>query len=351
MAGKLQNEDFKTETELVSAGGSKDQLLNDTKIYVTGNGINKTLDDAIADGDLGGGGGGGTATEISFQASRTTNQSITTSAETDVVYTNTSGAAFASFDNTGGNFNTTTGIFTVPVGGAGTYFFKAQASLGSAINENYTMRFRDAGTNDLLGQSAAEHDAPNTLHVSTLVELTDGQTVKVTIDSTSDTSYSLQAPTYWSGFRVIDTSAGGSSFTPVTFAAYRSSNQSVTSTAITLIELDSVDVDSDSGWNGGTYTYTIPSDGVWQIQLAVATTSFTSNELLQARMNVNGALRAAEFHSTASGNSHSSLSKVLTLTAGDEITFNAKSAVDTSWNIGGDANGANTYASVIKISD
>lgn len=58
MAGKLQNEDFKTETELVNAGGSKSQLLNDTKVYVTANSINKTLDDAIIDGDIGGGGSG-----------------------------------------------------------------------------------------------------------------------------------------------------------------------------------------------------------------------------------------------------------------------------------------------------
>ena len=54
-AGYLQNEDFKTEAELLGAGGSVSQLLNDTKIYVTGNGINKTLDDAIVDGDIGGG--------------------------------------------------------------------------------------------------------------------------------------------------------------------------------------------------------------------------------------------------------------------------------------------------------
>ena len=56
MAGKLQNEDFKTEAELTGAGGAKSQLLNDTKIYITADSINKTLDDAITDGDIGGGG-------------------------------------------------------------------------------------------------------------------------------------------------------------------------------------------------------------------------------------------------------------------------------------------------------
>lgn len=56
-AGRLQNSDFMTEAELTGAGGSVSQLLNDSKIYITGAGINKTLDDAIADGDIGGGSG------------------------------------------------------------------------------------------------------------------------------------------------------------------------------------------------------------------------------------------------------------------------------------------------------
>lgn len=54
MAGTIQNEDVKSEAELISAGGAKAQLINDTKIYVTSGTINKTLDDAIADGDISG---------------------------------------------------------------------------------------------------------------------------------------------------------------------------------------------------------------------------------------------------------------------------------------------------------
>ena len=52
--GLLQNEDHKTEAELVAAGGTKAQLLNDSKIYITAKSIFKTLDDAITDGDIGG---------------------------------------------------------------------------------------------------------------------------------------------------------------------------------------------------------------------------------------------------------------------------------------------------------
>jgi hypothetical protein len=56
MAGRLQNEDFKTQAELIAAGGAKAQLLNDTKVYVTANSINDTLDQAILTGQIGSGG-------------------------------------------------------------------------------------------------------------------------------------------------------------------------------------------------------------------------------------------------------------------------------------------------------
>jgi len=55
--GLLQNEDFKTEAELISAGGVKAQLLNDTKVYMTG--LAQTLDDAVSMGLIGGGGATG----------------------------------------------------------------------------------------------------------------------------------------------------------------------------------------------------------------------------------------------------------------------------------------------------
>lgn len=58
--GLLQNEDFKTEAELISAGGAKTQLLNDTKVYMSG--LGQTLDDAVTMGLIGGGGATGLIT-------------------------------------------------------------------------------------------------------------------------------------------------------------------------------------------------------------------------------------------------------------------------------------------------
>ena len=50
MAGKIQGADLKTVAEL---GGNADRLPLDTQIYVTANGINKTLYQAIVDQDIG----------------------------------------------------------------------------------------------------------------------------------------------------------------------------------------------------------------------------------------------------------------------------------------------------------
>jgi microcystin-dependent protein len=52
MAGRIQNEDIKTEAEITGAGGSPSQLPNDTKIWLTALGINKTLAQALIDGDI-----------------------------------------------------------------------------------------------------------------------------------------------------------------------------------------------------------------------------------------------------------------------------------------------------------
>jgi hypothetical protein len=56
---KIQNSDVKSQAELVAAGATAAQLINDTKIYITANSLNKRLDEAIIAGDIGGGAGVG----------------------------------------------------------------------------------------------------------------------------------------------------------------------------------------------------------------------------------------------------------------------------------------------------
>lgn len=52
MAGRLQNEDFKTLSELTGAGGASNQLLNDTKIYITNAALASQLSSLITSGDV-----------------------------------------------------------------------------------------------------------------------------------------------------------------------------------------------------------------------------------------------------------------------------------------------------------
>lgn len=68
MARKIQNEDVKGVADVTSPSS----LINDDKIYVTASSLNKTLKQAVIDGDLSGGGGG--ALDV---ASYTANQTLT----------------------------------------------------------------------------------------------------------------------------------------------------------------------------------------------------------------------------------------------------------------------------------
>lgn len=59
LAGKIQKQGIKTAAECVSAGATAATCLpEDTQIYVTASGLNKSLYQAIVDNDLSGGGGG-----------------------------------------------------------------------------------------------------------------------------------------------------------------------------------------------------------------------------------------------------------------------------------------------------
>lgn len=126
MAGKLQNEDHKSLSELTGAGGSAAQLLNDTKIYVTANSLNKQLSQAITDGDLSGGGGGSSVITDNFITLDTNFEATALdNANADVTigaWTAFADAATAvpSGDLTGGSPNTTaTRNTTTPLNGAG----------------------------------------------------------------------------------------------------------------------------------------------------------------------------------------------------------------------------------------
>ena len=83
MAGRIQDSDVKDATE----AGAASRLINDTKIYVTGSSLNKTLYQAITDGNLSGGGSGG----LTVTATKTSGY---TAAANELVVCNASGGGF-----------------------------------------------------------------------------------------------------------------------------------------------------------------------------------------------------------------------------------------------------------------
>lgn len=115
MAGKIQNEDVKTLSELTGAGGAVSQLINDTKIYVTGAGLNKQLSQAITDGDIGG---------VETYISNYNAESGTTGWST---YADAAGTR--PVDGTGGSANVTwTQTASSPLSGSNSFLFTKDAA-------------------------------------------------------------------------------------------------------------------------------------------------------------------------------------------------------------------------------
>ena len=135
----------------------------------------------------------------------------------------------------------------------------------------------------------------------------------------------------------------------VFFAANLVSDQAIDTTATTTVQFDTIDYDSHNSWDSGAYKYVVPKSGKYLVNLALATVGLVSNDLLQARVNKNGSLIASEFHSTASSNSHASVTREISLDAGDELQFLTKTSSDVLWSLSGNPDGATCYVSVTSI--
>lgn len=280
--GKLQNEDHKSLTELLASSGSASQLLNDTKIYVTANSINKQLSQAITDGDIGG--GGGTASGITdlngFKAVLGGSFNVTSSAETDVVFTDVSSQVLrGAFDRSNGAYDTGTGYYTAPADAV--YHFEANGVLGSAIAERFTLRIRDVDTNNALSSLAnLQGGSGQGLTLSGLVELTTGQRIKLTVDSTSDTSYSLQAGSFFSVVRVPEAAESVVSATDnVAPARYlTTAGQSIPNNVTTVVDFDTQSWDDDGlVTTGASWNYEVPVDAYYRATAQIVYTNSSAN--------------------------------------------------------------------------
>lgn len=156
---KLQNEDFKSEAQITGAGGTASQLLNDTKIYVTADGINKTLDDAIADGDIGGGGSSVLTTYIKdLKSAGTAGGGFTSGSwQTRDLNTQTADTSFATLSSNQ--------IVLI----AGTYDITATAP-GFRVNRHQAkLRNVTDSTDAIIGSSGGADDGANNMDLSVII--------------------------------------------------------------------------------------------------------------------------------------------------------------------------------------
>lgn len=168
--GKIQNEDIKSLSELVSAGGVMSQLPNDTKIYVTANGINTQLSTAIQSGVIGGGSGGSSGVNIlknpGFEVG-TTNWTNTGGTLTPVSSGPNLliGQGSATYQATAGGQNMSSISYTIPNG-----LYGANCAVGILYqggDTNLTLQAFD-GTN-VLASATLQNQALPTMQFATFV--------------------------------------------------------------------------------------------------------------------------------------------------------------------------------------
>lgn len=202
MSGKLQHEDFKSLSDLTAAGATAASLLNDSKIYVTANGLNQQLSSAITSGLIGGG-SGGLGNNYIKNVSGTYNLSGAT--------TFGNGAAVPTTGTGGSPTLTLATTTTNPIVTAGNYLITPGA-LGDGVNFAFTINpgdqsktFQISG-DYFFGTPASAHDGDYSLFirdntnglliypstVKLLAKVGYGSPFKVTFQTASNsTSYSL----------------------------------------------------------------------------------------------------------------------------------------------------------------
>jgi hypothetical protein len=128
---KIQRQDIKTEADLAGAGAPASSLPGDDQVYVAANSINKTLRQAIIDGDIGGGAGG-----INYILNGSAQ------ANTNGWATYADAAQSRPVDGTGGTPNVTwTRSTTTPLRGAGEFNFTKDAvnRQGQGVSYDFTI--------------------------------------------------------------------------------------------------------------------------------------------------------------------------------------------------------------------
>lgn len=254
---------------------------------------------------------------ITARAYRSGNQSVSTAAETDIVFN------AKSVDDVSG-LNTSTGVYTVQV--PGKYNVKTSIYISSAASEVFTISIYKNGVQVAQRFFTATPDAM--MEVSDVLNCVSGDTIKSTIDSTADTSYTIIGSSV-ATFTTIERISG-----PSAIAASESVNarytttagQSISNATLTIIDFGTKDFDSHgSVTTGASWKFTATISGKYRVTANLTTTStgnFSAAEYIENRIYKNGSIYAAKLQSDFNGstsNKSVQISASINLLAGDYI--------------------------------
>lgn len=289
MAGKIQGADIKTEAELITAGATKSSLPRDTQIYVSANSINKTLDQAIIDGDIGSGGGGGAASAIrlhtgnGFGSTNTKIRRFTTSVQStgsDITYTDsaTNGASFTV---------NTAGVYAIAYTDEGD---TGAPHMGISLNSSQLTTDLSAITaaNRLVGTNFGTGNERGSVAVTVLLAAND----VIRAHTNSGTAGFISAPAN-AAFAIVGPLAEGKTIVAAKYTATTLTNSIPNTSSPTIFDCPTSVYDTHSAvTTGATWKFTVPANqgGKYDVSALVTLGSFawTVNDYFIADVFVNG---------------------------------------------------------------
>lgn len=240
---------------------------------------------------------------VAARAYRSGNQSVSTAAETDIVFNATS------FDDVGG-MNTSTGVYTIQV--PGKYRVKTSLYISSAASEVFTLSIYKTGVQ--VGQRFFTATSDAMVEVDDVLNCVAGDTIKSTIDSTADTSYTIIGSSV-ATFTTIERLSGPLAIAAsesISFAAHTSTTAATTSAPFIYTVKEH---DTHGSYSTSTGKFTAPSAGKYAFQLV----AYCGATVVSATFNKNGSTVVGRSSPTTASNYVGTGQIILSLVAGDTI--------------------------------